>query len=88
MGIDRARRLQRRLDDLRAAYCLEDMRCLPGRTHELIGNLAGYLSLDLDHPYRLLFIPNHDPMPTKSDGGVDWIQVTAIEIIEIRDTHE
>jgi plasmid maintenance system killer protein len=88
MGADSARRIQRRLDDLRAAHCLEDMRHLPGRTHELTSDLAGHLSIDLVHPYRLLFIPYNDPLPTKSDGGIDWNEVTAIEIVEIRDTHE
>ena len=88
MGVDRAKRIQRRLDDLRAVHCLEDMKNIPGRTHELTGNLAGHLSIDLDHPYRLLFVPFHDPVPTSSDGGMDWSRVTAIEIVEIRDTHE
>ena len=32
-GADRAKRIRRRLDDLRAADCLEDMRPLPGRCH-------------------------------------------------------
>ena len=33
-GKDRAKRIRRRLDDLRAADVLEDMRNLPGRCHE------------------------------------------------------
>jgi plasmid maintenance system killer protein len=88
MGADRAKRIRRRLDDLKAAPCLEDMRNLPGRLHELTKNCAGQLSLDLDHPYRLLFIPKHDPVPKKPDGGMNWSEVTAIEIIGIVDTHE
>ena len=57
------------------------------RCHELKGNRKGLLSLDLDHPYRLLVEPNHDPLPVKSDGGLDWNQVTAIKIRKIEDTH-
>jgi proteic killer suppression protein len=47
------------------------MRSLPGRCHELHGDRAGELSLDLDHPYRLLFRPTADPGPG-SGGGLDW----------------
>jgi plasmid maintenance system killer protein len=87
-GIDRARRLRRRLDDLRAAETLEDMRYIPGRCHELKGDRAGQLSLDLDHPYRLIFSPAHDPVPCKSDGGLDWTHVSAVIILGVEDTHQ
>lgn len=87
-GSDRAKRIRRRLDDLRAAETLEVMRSLPGRCHELKGNRAGQLSLDLDHPYRLLFEPANNPVPKKPDGGLDWTQVTAVRIIGVEDTHE
>ena len=59
----------------------------PHRCHELTGNLKGYLSVDLDHPYRLLFKPINDPMPTRPEGGLDWAGVTAIEIKRVEDTH-
>jgi len=49
---------------------------------------AGQLSLDLDGPYRLIFKPAHDPVPAKPDGGLDWSGVTAVSILEVRDTHE
>jgi proteic killer suppression protein len=42
----------------------------------------------LDHPYRLLFVPFHDPIPIKPDGGLNWAQVTVIEILGVEDTHE
>jgi plasmid maintenance system killer protein len=88
MGVDRARKLGSRLDDLEAAPCLEDMRNGAGRLHEMTGDRTGQLSLDLDHPYRLFFIPDHDPVPKKPDGGMKWSEVTAIEIIGIGDPHE
>jgi plasmid maintenance system killer protein len=87
-GTDRAKRIRRRLDNLRAVNVLEDMRNLPGRCHELTGNRAGQLSLDLDHPYRLIFEPANKPIPIKLDGGMDWKQITAVNIIGIEDTHE
>lgn len=82
-----AKKIKRRLDDLRAATCLHDFHHLPGRCHELTGDLEGVLSLDVDHPYRLLFVPDHDPVPMREDGGLDWTQVTAVRIIGIEDTH-
>ncbi len=59
----------------------------PHRYHELTGDRKGQLTVDLDHPYRLVFRPRHDPLPMRTEGGLDWKQVTAIEIIEIEDTH-
>jgi plasmid maintenance system killer protein len=82
-----AKVIQRRLADLQAALCLDDMRLLPGRCHELTGNLAGQLALDLVHPERLLFEPNHDPKPQRADGGLDWKLVTMITILAIGDYH-
>jgi plasmid maintenance system killer protein len=88
LGADRAKRLQRRLDNLRAASVLEDMRNLPGRCHELLHDRTGQLSLDLDHPYRLILKPANDPIPQKPDGGMDWTKITAVKILGIEDTHE
>ncbi len=87
-GERRAQLIRARLDALRASVNLEDMRHVAGRLHELKGNRKGQLSLDLDHPYRLILIPNHDPMPSSGSGGVDWSRVTAVKILGIEDTHE
>src|SRR5271167_55319 len=84
----RAKLIRRRLDDLKAARCLELMRNLPGRTHELRGTRAGQFSIDLDGPYRLIFRPAEEPPPSKADGGLDWNEITAIVILEVADTHE
>ena len=86
-GPDRAKRIRRRLDDIAAANCLQDIRLLPGRCHELTGDRAGQLALDLDHPYRLIFKSAHDPVPAKDDGGLDWIAVTSVVILGIEDYH-
>lgn len=87
-GQKRAKRIRQRLDDLSAANVLEDMRNLPGRCHELSHDRAGQFSLDLDHPYRLIFEPGHEAIPTKSDGGIDWTKVNVIRIIGVEDTHD
>jgi plasmid maintenance system killer protein len=86
-GDRRAKLIRRRLDELRAAETLEDMRYLPGpRCHELKQDRAGQLSVDLDHPYRLIFTPAA-PALTKPDGGLDWTQVTVIVVLGVEDTH-
>lgn len=81
-------KLQQRMMELQAASTLADIsRVPPARCHELTGNRKGQLSVDLDHPYRLLFIPANDPLPEREDGGLDWSGVTEVEIIEVVDTH-
>lgn len=88
LGAGMARKLQQRLAELKAAEVLSDISYLPPpRCHELTGKRAGQFSVDLEHPYRLLFIPADDPTPSKKDGGIDLARVTEIEIIEIEDTH-
>ena len=91
-GASRAKRIRIRMKELRAANTLMDFwppKSPPGRCHELpIGQQSGQLSVDLDHPYRLIFIPNHDPVPTREEGGLDWSQVTAITILAVENTHE
>ena len=88
LGRKMANKLQQRLMELQAADCLEDIsRVPPPRCHQLTGNRAGQLSVDLVHPYRLLFIPANDPIPKLDDGGLDWSRVTEVEIIGIVDTH-
>jgi len=87
-GQDRAKRLKQRLAELKAADTLSDISHLPpARLHELTGSLKGCFSVDLTHPYRLLFVPDHDTVPEDEQGGIDRRAVTAIEIVDIRDTH-
>lgn len=90
-GERRAKLLKTRLAVLVAADCLADIGLPyrgPMRCHELAGDRSGQLSLDLDHPYRLIFVPDHDPLPEREAGGLDWSRVNGIIILEIADTHE
>jgi proteic killer suppression protein len=86
-GPHRGKLLRRRLDDLRAAASLHEMRMLPGRCHELKGDRSAELSMDLDGPYRLIFEVANNPIPLEGDGGLDWTQVTSINILGVEDTH-
>jgi proteic killer suppression protein len=91
-GAKRAKKIGLRMKEFRAAVNLIDFwppKSGPGRCHELNqGKRKGQLSVDLDHPYRLIFIPDHDPTPSHEDGGLDWSKVTAIKIMGVEDTHE
>jgi proteic killer suppression protein len=87
-GAERGRIMIRRLVQLRAAMTLEVMRTLPqAKCHELGQDRQGQLAVDADYPYRLIFEPAQDPLPVKSDGGLDWKGVTTIRIIEVVDYH-
>ena len=88
-GERQAKLIMRRLVEMSAADNLEVIRHLPGpRCHELKGDLSGQLSVDLDHPYRLIFVPGHEPLPVLPEGGLDWRQVTKVKILGVQDTHE
>src|SRR5262245_44752823 len=87
-GTALAKKLRQRLMELSAAQTLADMsRLPPARCHELTLDRKGQLSVDVAHPYRLIFVPDHDPVPLKPDGGLDWAGVTKILIVEVVDTH-
>lgn len=86
-GADLAKHIRKRLDDLDAASALEDMRTLPGRCEELSGDREGEFSVRLNGNWRLIFKPNNSPRPTKEDGGLDWTQVTAVQITDVVDYH-
>jgi proteic killer suppression protein len=59
----------------------------PDRRHELTGKRKSTFAVDLKHPYRLIFKPNHEPVPSKEDGGIDLTKVTAITIMGVEDYH-
>ena len=67
-----------------------DARCpdgAPRNLHQLSADRAGQFALDLRGSYRLVFAPNHDPLPLLADGGIDRTLVTKIRITEVVDYH-
>jgi plasmid maintenance system killer protein len=83
-----ARKLNQRLKELADADNLAIMRTIPAaRCHELVGSRNGELAVDVSGNYRLIFEPFHDPRPQKDDGGLNWEQVTNIQINDIKDYH-
>jgi len=74
-GPQRSKKLMIVLASLRAASDLGTYAppySPPHRCHELTGNMKGLISLDLDHPYRLIVKPINDPLPERLEGGLDW----------------
>ncbi|WP_367389055.1 type II toxin-antitoxin system RelE/ParE family toxin [Lewinella sp. LCG006] len=86
-GQRRADLIKRRLDALRAVDTLEEARHLPGNFHELTGDRKGQWACNLDHPYRLIFVPHEDPIPTDEDGKYIWIEIKGVDVTEIVDYH-
>lgn len=87
-GLKLGKSIMRRLAVLEAANCLEDVPITPPfRRHELKHNRKGQFAVDLEQPYRLIFEPNHNPVPVKEDGGLDLKKITAITILEVEDYH-
>lgn len=83
-----ARPLQMRLGVLKNAATLADVpRVPPERCHALTNDRAGQYAVSLKDNWRLLFRPDHDPVPKRADGGIDLSSVTAIMIDGIEDYH-
>ena len=64
------------------------MRTLPGHVEELTGDRVGQLSLRLAGGLRLLFEVADDPIPRKSDGGLDWRVVRSVRVMGVEDYHD
>lgn len=79
--------LQRRLASLRAAPTLADMSNVPGKCHQLTADRKGQFAISVLGGERLIFEPDHDPLPLGSDGGIDRNSVTRIVIMEVTNYH-
>jgi proteic killer suppression protein len=88
LGSLRAAILKKRLTQLEDAATLEAVRFYPGNYHELKNNRKGQWSCDLDQPYRLIFTPHKNPIPTNEDGQYIWIEISGLEVIEIINYHK
>jgi plasmid maintenance system killer protein len=81
-------KIKMRLKNLKDVDNIAVMRTIPAaRCHELTGERKGELAVDVSGNYRMIFEPNHEPIPQKVDGGLNWELVTKIQINEIEDYH-
>jgi proteic killer suppression protein len=89
-GAEMSSKIKLRMAALSAAESLGDFwppYFGPERCHELKGDLAGTFSMDLKHPYRLLFIPADLTETEFEDEKQRWQTIKSIEITSIEDTH-
>ncbi len=87
-GKRRAQSILARLNALRRFATLAQVpTTLPFRRHQLTGNRDEQYAVDIDRKNRLVFAPDHDPIPRRADGGIAIDLVTAIVITEMIDYH-
>ena len=87
-GSRRARKIMARLTALRRRPTLSQVPTTPPlRRHQLTGNRDEQYAVDIDRQYRLVFEPDHNPIPRRPDRGIDTDRVTAIVITEVIDYH-
>ena len=85
LGRPCAKKLRSRIADLQAALTVWDIK--RGRPHELHGDLAGSIAVELCGGKRMVVEPNEQPAPLRDDGGTDWKQVTGIRVTFVGDYH-
>ncbi len=79
-----AKRIIQRIEELKASESLSVVYTLPGaRCHELSGTRKGQFAVEVSGNRRIIFKPNHDPVPTKDDGSLDKVRITKISVTEI-----
>ncbi len=84
----RAKLVNKRMEELKAVVTLYDLSLIPqANCHLLKANFKGCLAVDISANYRIIFEPDHNPLPTIDDGGLDWKLVTDIKILTIEDYH-
>lgn len=87
-GAPKARKIMMRLNEMYSVDHLAQISVLPPpRRHILSGDRAGQFAVDIKQPFRIVFIPDHDQVPTLECGGADVSKVTKIKIIWIGDYH-
>ena len=83
-----AKKVNQRMKDLSASANLEVLKTMPiANCHELKGNKKGEFAVDISGNYRLIFVPDHNPVPIKDDNSIDCIQITDILILGTEDYH-
>lgn len=96
-GHEMAKKIQLRVSALSAAESLGDFWppfSPPERCHELKAELAGYFSMDVTHPYRLLFKALDNEKNNSAqlelellDQKQRWKSIKSVLITGIEDTH-
>jgi proteic killer suppression protein len=84
----RARKVNQRIKELKAAANLEVMKTIPAANcHLLKVDRSNQFAVDIPANWRIIFEPDHDPIPVNKDGSIDCSAITKITIIEVKDYH-
>lgn len=84
----RAKKVNQRMKELNAAATLEVMNSIPAANcHPLKGSRSNQFAVVISGNWRIIFEPDHNPIPAKEDGSVDLSAITKITVLEVRDYH-
>lgn len=75
IGSTRAKNLFMRLNQIKTANAVEELKLLPGKFHELHGDRIGQWACNLDANWRLVFTPRTDKYATviaEIEGIIDY----------------
>lgn len=83
-----AKKVNQRMKEISASENLEVLKSIPAANcHELRGNRKGEFALDISGNHRIIFVPDHDPVPQNDDRTIDCIKITDIRILGTEDYH-
>ncbi|GAB4341997.1 MAG: hypothetical protein Fur0042_03900 [Cyanophyceae cyanobacterium] len=99
LGVEAARKLPARLEDLRSVENVADL--IVGKPHPIEPHTTGgkkfretfkgtdhLFSLAVDGKNRLVFQSVEDPQPLKASKDIDWSKVTRVCIVYVGDYHD
>jgi proteic killer suppression protein len=87
-GPEAARRLVRRLEQIKASSNLKIFMLVHRRCHHLTGNRKGQYAADLKHPGRLIFYPCDEEAGIIDESAIDPESISAVLIYEVLDYHD
>ena len=83
-----AKKVNQRMQELIYSQNLEILKTIPAANcHELKGDRKGEFAVDISGNFRIIFIPDHNPIPFKEDKSIDCIKITDIQILKTEDYH-
>lgn len=84
-----AKKVKQRMEDFKAANNLAVIGKIPGaECHHLGGDKKEQLAVSISGNWRICFVADHNPLPLKNDGGLNWAEVTSIKIVKVEDYHK
>jgi proteic killer suppression protein len=83
-----AKKINQRMKEIEASENLAVLMRIPAANcHELTGDRRREFAVNISVNFRLIFTPDHFPLPVKEDQSVDAIRVIAVRIAGTEDYH-